>query len=258
MENHSVKRDNMPESIDVILKMAEEYYSNASLSLEKFAIIKKLPNGKYRVLSHKGRNLGTYTSKDKAKNRLRQVEYFKHKGASHADDVNLAIDLTKAEEFSFSAIMRQVRQNSSPKQVREFLTLYKSYFDKAVKANVQKPEHVALQNSIVTFSKKHKLNLDENIIKNAAITELGDPNSVGRYLADMIKFIMRRISSENRQKALNTIKHKVYYLHESDIANKNLPASAAMGQSITLVKNVLFNHDPKYIREVINTLVRSL
>lgn len=32
----------------------------------------------YRVLSEKGRNMGTYTSKEKAKIRLRQIEYFKH------------------------------------------------------------------------------------------------------------------------------------------------------------------------------------
>jgi hypothetical protein len=43
-------------------------------------MIKKIKEG-YRVVSEKsGRNLGTYKTKDEAKERLRQVEYFKHKG----------------------------------------------------------------------------------------------------------------------------------------------------------------------------------
>ena len=33
---------------------------------------------KWRVVSEKGRNLGTYGTKAEAQKRLRQVEYFKH------------------------------------------------------------------------------------------------------------------------------------------------------------------------------------
>ena len=44
-------------------------------------MIKKVKEG-YRVVSEKaGRNLGTYKTKDEAKERLRQVEFFKHKNA---------------------------------------------------------------------------------------------------------------------------------------------------------------------------------
>lgn len=74
----------------------------------------------------------------------------------------------------------------------------------------------------------------------------------------MIRFIMIRISPEKRSKAFQSVSNKIYYLNENDLSNKNLPASSAMGQSITLVKNVLFNHNPRYIREVINNLVRNL
>lgn len=34
--------------------------------------------GKYVVTSHSGRKMGTYTSKQKAKERLAQIEMFKH------------------------------------------------------------------------------------------------------------------------------------------------------------------------------------
>lgn len=43
-------------------------------------MIRKVKGG-YKVVSHKGKNLGgPYKSKKKARKRLRQVEYFKHKG----------------------------------------------------------------------------------------------------------------------------------------------------------------------------------
>lgn len=43
-------------------------------------MIRKLKNKKlWRVYSHEGRNLGTYSSKGLAKKRLEQVEYFKRR-----------------------------------------------------------------------------------------------------------------------------------------------------------------------------------
>lgn len=41
--------------------------------------IKKVKEG-YRLESKKGKNLGTYDSKEGAEKRERQVQYFKHKG----------------------------------------------------------------------------------------------------------------------------------------------------------------------------------
>lgn len=208
----------MINSINDILKEANEYYAQAT-ALEKIA------NEKYHTLSNKEKT---------------------------------QIDLTKVEDFSYSAIMRQIRKQCDKEQVRLFLETYHSLFEKAVKNNLENPSHVALQNTLVKFNKMHPISLNDDLVKNAAITELGNPAQVGKYLADMIRFIMIRISPEKRQRAYHSIKNKIYYLNENDLSNKNLPASSAMGQSITLVKNVLFNHNPRYIRDVINNLVRSL
>ena len=41
-------------------------------------MIKKV-KGRYRVISEKGRNMGTYKTLAEAKRRLQQIEYFKHK-----------------------------------------------------------------------------------------------------------------------------------------------------------------------------------
>jgi ribosomal protein S4E len=44
-------------------------------------MIKKVKEG-YRVLSESGRNMGTYPTKEEAKKRLQQIEFFKHKKQS--------------------------------------------------------------------------------------------------------------------------------------------------------------------------------
>jgi phosphosulfolactate synthase (CoM biosynthesis protein A) len=41
-------------------------------------MIRKVKEG-YRVLSESGRNMGTYATKEEAKKRLRQIEFFKHR-----------------------------------------------------------------------------------------------------------------------------------------------------------------------------------
>jgi len=40
----------------------------------------KKTDGKYKVVSKSGKNLSKPMSKKKAKKRLQQIEYFKHKG----------------------------------------------------------------------------------------------------------------------------------------------------------------------------------
>jgi hypothetical protein len=242
---------------DDILKLANDYY-NSCHGFVKEAVIKALPNGKYRVLSETGKNLGTFPSKDLAKKRLKQVEYFKYLDRSDAKDTDHFIDLTKAVDFSYSAIMRELRQNASKEQVMMFLKLFKVNFDKAVKEKMQKPEKVGLQNAIVKFDKLYKIKLDKKLIKNAAVSELGDAAAVGKYLSDIVKFTLSRIAPDKRAAAMDNLRKKLYHLNENEIAMKQLPPSSSLGQSITFVKHVLFNQDSRYVREVLNNIVRNL
>lgn len=48
------------------------------LGWEKSARIKKMPSGKYRVVSEKGKNLGESKSWQGAEERRKEVEMFKH------------------------------------------------------------------------------------------------------------------------------------------------------------------------------------
>jgi hypothetical protein len=218
-----------------LLTIADTYQAVCDQLLKEARIMKM--KGKYRVVSENGKNLG--------------------EPDTHSID-DSELDLTDIEEFTYSALMRKLRQKASKEQVRLFLTLYKKYFDKAVRDKLQKPEKIALQNAFVKFKKTVNVKVPKKMVKNAAVSELGDAAAVGAYLANIVKFTIQRISPENRAKALESLKHKLYALNESEISNKNLPASSSMGQSITFVKHVLFNHDAHYIREVINNLVRNL
>jgi hypothetical protein len=247
--------------VDNLLKLASTYEEQCIQGLVKIARIRKLPDGRYRVLSQKGKDLGTYKSRKGAEKRLKQVEYFKHLDKSKADDQgNLIepIDLTDADEFSYSAIMRKLREKASEQQVREFLKLFKMQFDKAVKGKINKPERVALQNAVLKFHKMHPLKLDKKMVKCAAVAELGNSEAVGKYLSDIVKFIVARIPLEKRPHALQILKQKFAVMSENEIAGKNMPNAAVYGQAITFVKHVLFNQDANYIRSVLNSLSRSL
>jgi len=250
-----------------LLLLAEQFEQDCNLV--KLSKIRKLPNGKYRVLSKKNKNLGTYKTREEAVKRLQQVEFFKHSIAKidtsfyQANDQQIKdsekiIDLTKTLDFSYSAICRELRQHASKEQVQEFLILFKKEFDKGVKNKLQKPEKIALQNALIKFNKKHKIKLKKNLIKNATLTELGDAAQVGKYLADIVRFTLNKLPLDKRAKALNSLRNKFYSFDANEIAQKELPATASIGQSITFVKHILFNHDAHYIREVLNNIARNL
>lgn len=243
-----------------LLKITNTYYQRCNESLTKVAIIKHLSNGKWQVQSQKGKNLGTYDTQEDAVERLRQVEYYKsHKTDDQINNVDdEVIDLTGVDDFSYSAIMRLLRKQTGKEQVKKFLAMFKNEFDKAVKKKLQKPEKVALQNSLIKFNKVHKIKVKKKLVKSAAVSELGDATLVGKYLADIVKFTLMRLPPDKRAKAMDSLRNKFYAFNATEIAQKNLPPTSAIGQSITFVKHVLFNHDEHYVREVLNNLARNL
>lgn len=244
-------------NINDILQLTDVYFDKCQ-NLVKLAKIRKLPNGKYRVLSEEGKNLGTYKSQEGAKKRLKQVEYFKHFDHSNIDDQQDIIDLTKIDEFAYSAIMRKMRKEASPAAVRKFIEIFKKEFDKAVKNKLHKPEKIALQNTMVKFNKIYAVKLDKDMIKNAAVAELGNAEQVGKYLSGIVKFTINRIPPDKRQHAIDNLKQKFSNLSEIEISSKQMPESSALGQSITFVKHVLLWHDHIYVKNVINSIIENL
>jgi len=137
-----------------IIKLAQ--FIDLYNSFVKNAYIRKLPNGKYRVFSEKGKNLGTYDSKEQAKKRLRQIEFFKHKKASKT-----IIDLSDLDTLSYSAIVRELNKMGDKNILIDFLSTYKNCFDNLVASNIKGAAECALPKTLIIFSHKHNIKLPE-------------------------------------------------------------------------------------------------
>lgn len=233
-------------------KFASTFESECFSALKKIAFVRHLPNGKWRVVSRKGKNLGTYDTEEEAKKRLGQVEFFKHQGADDqlANDEK-EIDLTDVDELAYSAVVRKLREKAKEEDVQKFLVLFKKEFDKAYKLGDKRPEKTALTKSLLKLNKLISLKLPKKLVKMAGT---GNAELVGKYLSDIIKFTMHRISPESRSKSIHNLKQKILNLNEKDIAGKNMPASSSIGSAITFVKHILFNHDAAYVRAVLNSI----
>lgn len=224
-----------------LIKRIDEFY--------KLSYIRKFKN-KYRVYSKKGKNLGTFDSLEDAKKRLKQIEYFKHKKASKE------IDISEADAFTYSSIIRLLRKKLNDNDLNKFLKTYRALFEKNYLDGLDSLEKNTLLQTL--FELKEDLNLKVDIKKNAGLEELGTPSEVGKYLANIVKFTMQRIKNENRPVAMLKLKKKIYFLNENEIARKKMPASSAMGSSLTFIKHTLFNQNASYIREVLNNIVKNI
>lgn len=113
-------------------------------NLSKFSYIKNIGNGKWRVFSEDGKNMGTFTSKEKAIKRLKQIEYFKHKKAN----LNV-LDLSCINNLTFSSVMREINKKYSTEILDNFINNFKKNFDKLFCENEKNPEEKALIMSLL-------------------------------------------------------------------------------------------------------------
>src|ERR1700748_2363711 len=103
----------------------------------KEARIGRLSNGKYRVYSRTGKNLGTCNSYAEAKKRLSEVEMFKNmdKKIKRKSTFLSLMMLSKESQITpeitttYSAIMRDLRKNN-PEMVNSFMKSFKDAFDR--------------------------------------------------------------------------------------------------------------------------------
>jgi len=211
------------------------YIYEAACDLIKESFIRKLPNGKYRVFSEKGRNMGTYNTRQEAKKRLRQIEYFKH--------------VKSSSNITYTSVIRSLKNDKD--LVKKFKEKYKEAFDHLFINGESDIDEKSLEEALKVIE-------DKSILKNANAIPMGDPIIAGKSIADLIKFLMQKISEENRPKSLNNLKRKIQNLNEIEISSKQMPASSAIGQSILLIKHMLFSHSPQYVRAVLNSIASNL
>lgn len=168
-------------------------------------------------------------------------------------------DLTDVEDFTYSAFLRKMRKKLEKQEFLSFLKIYKIEFDKSVALKLEDAERVSLTKSLIIFNKTIRpIKIDKEIIKNAAVAELGTPEEVGEYLAGIVSFLMKRISPDSRSRSIENLKDKFNKLDVFTMSNKKMPVSSALGQAISFTKQVLFGHDARYIKLVINSIVKNI
>ncbi len=172
------------------------------------------------------------------------------------------IAIHESEDATYTSMLRQLNKEQDPAIVREFRTIFKQTFDDAIMDGTSNPEEKALQTAIKFID-----NLNENIVKKNSIiynlrkfadNELGNPHDVGIYLSNLIRFILRKISDKNRNKSIRNLRNKIYMLNEYELANKKMPPASSLGQSLVIVKHLMFGKEPQYIRQVLNSIVSHL
>lgn len=153
------------------------------------------------------------------------------------------------ETLSYSSFVRMLTKQYDDETVEKFQKLFKEYFDRFYLHGHPEPEQEALDKAI-----RHM----KSFKKQANSIEMGDSEFAGKRLSELIKFLLRRIPDGKRDKAVQSIKRKIFMLNENDIAQKETPPSSSIGQSIGIIKTILLEHNPQYIRQVINAIVRNL
>jgi hypothetical protein len=215
---------------------ADQFYNFSSM--DKFAFVRKNRKGKWKVVSKKGKPLGEYDSKTKAIKRLRQIEFFKHKKAE-----------TNNPSLSYSSMIRLLNKEFEKETVEKFQRLFKENFDRLYLEGNDEPEEEALEIAISSI---------EHFKKNANAIEMGDSEFAGKRLSDLVKFLLRRIPDAKRSAAIQSIRKKIYMINEYEVSDKKTPTHSSMGQAITILKNILLEHQPQYIRNVLNAIVKNL
>ena len=103
------------------------------------------------------------------------------------------------------------------------------------------------------------MNRENRILKLAQVADsLGNPVFTGKAVAEIIRFLLRKIEYSKRPNAIMQLKKKITYLNEYDMASKKSPETASLGQSITFIKTLLNGRQPSYIRSVLSEIARHL
>lgn len=99
--------------------------------------------------------------------------------------------------------------------------------------------------------------MSQDLIKEAQLLEQ-NPVYVAEVLEKIIRIMINRMSPESRQKSIDNVKNRVSGLHAMELSSKKSPGGAAIGASISLVRNILNSRDPYFISIVIQELAKRL
>jgi hypothetical protein len=221
-------------SISQLEQYSEEFYNFSALN--SFAKLEK-KSGSWNIVSD-GNLWGSYETKTAGRQALREIEFERFKKFS-----------TEHPQMSYSATIRLLNKQYDEETVRKFQKLFKENFDKLYLAGNEEPEDEALEISLAAMEHFHK---------NANAIEMGDANFAGKRLSELVRFLLRRVPDAKRSAAIESARKKIYMINEYEMSRKKTAPNSSIGQSISIVKTILLEHNAEYIRNVLNALVRNL
>lgn len=103
------------------------------------------------------------------------------------------------------------------------------------------------------------MNRTQRILTLASAIEYGkDPETAGKSLASIVSFLLKRIPEDKRTNAIRKMIIKLRLMNSEEIAGKDMKPYSSMGQSISLIKNILAGHERMFVRRTLDSIIRNL
>lgn len=98
----------------------------------------------------------------------------------------------------------------------------------------------------------------ESLLEKEAQQLAHNPKYVAEQIRDIIGVMVGRMSPEAQMRAYPNIANRIRNLNTVEISNKKSPGGAAIGISISLIKNILNGRDPAFVNLVLNELATTI
>ena len=101
----------------------------------------------------------------------------------------------------------------------------------------------------IIFSKRQ-------LVKEAQATDPAKRTAMSLF--KIIEFLFHRVPSDKKRHFYARLRGKIIHMSPGDIGMKTMPASAAIGQSVGIAKNLLAGLNPDFVRRVLVELVHII
>tara|TARA_R110002074_G_scaffold265896_2_gene438106 strand:- start:145 stop:432 length:288 start_codon:yes stop_codon:yes gene_type:complete len=85
-----------------------------------------------------------------------------------------------------------------------------------------------------------------------------NPRYVAQQIKDIVDIMLYKMSLEARNNAYPNILSKLNELNVAELASKKNPGGAAIGVSLSLIKNMMNGKNPAFITQTLDELAKML
>ena len=82
--------------------------------------------------------------------------------------------------------------------------------------------------------------------------------NAGKGISNIVKFLISRADPSKRNEYLYKVRQKVQQLNAAEMASKDMPQSASIGQAITFIKTVLNGKPAHFVKLVLDEIIKNL